>query len=446
MNSQDSGVRTVHSRILRILALIFFGQVLSLPMIAQAVPSFARQTGMQCATCHAGGQFPELTSFGRTFKMTGYAIGSRVIPLSAMGVASYTTSARPGEDDTFAKDAVALFQTGSVFVAGKITDKSGIFAQATYNNYDSRDPLTGRWKGKWGSDNFDLRYADHVAVHGKDVVVGLDLNNNPSISDPWNTAPAWIQYVPTQFGVTGADAAPLVTQLGAQVAGVGAYAFWDSAVYVEASGYQTANGAWSFLSQGTANADQLKLKGVNPYLRIALTHDWGPHSAMIGVLAMNAEVYPDNLNPMGAATQYRDRGIDAQYQYAMAPHTITAQLSYIHESIAHGDLTQVAANPANQLNQLKLKTSYTYQGRYGASLGYFSTSGSSDAVLYPGAASNPDTRGWIPELFWIPEQHLRAGIQYFAYDRFHGARNDYDGAGRNARDNNTVFVYVWGNY
>lgn len=136
------------------------------------------------------------------FKMTGYTIGTRTNPLSAMAIASYAKSAMPTEDDAFAKDAVALFQTGSVFLAGKITDKSRVFAQATYNNYDSRDPITGRWKGKWGSDNLDLRYADHVTVSGKDVVVGLNLNNNPSIGDPWNTAPAWIQYVPTQFGVT----------------------------------------------------------------------------------------------------------------------------------------------------------------------------------------------------------------------------------------------------
>ena len=100
-----------------------------------------------------------------------------------------------------------------------------------------------------------------MTVAGKDVIVRLNLHNNPSISDPWNTTPAWIQYVPTKFGVTGPDAAPLLTQLGAQVAGIGGYAFWNSLVYVEASGYHTANGAWSFLSQGTANADQVKLKG-----------------------------------------------------------------------------------------------------------------------------------------------------------------------------------------
>ncbi|HEU4372031.1 MAG TPA: cytochrome C [Telluria sp.] len=437
---------TSYSRIIRALACALVGDALGAPTIANALPSFARQTGQQCATCHAGGQFPELTPFGRMFKLTGYTIGTRTIPLSAMAVASMTKSSTPTEDVAFARDAVALFQTASVFVAGKITDKSGIFAQATYNNYDHQDPVSGRWRGKWGSDNLDLRYADHATVAGKDVIVGLDLNNNPSISDPWNTAPAWMQYVPTQFGVTGPDAAPLVSQLGAQAVGLGAYAMWNGLVYVEASLYQTANGAWSFASQGTSNADQVKLKGVNPYLRLALGHEWGPHSAMIGMLALNGDVYPDNLNPVGPSTQYRDRGVDAQYQYALGPHAVTAQLSYIHESISHGDVTEVAANASNRLNQLKLKATYSYQAKYGASLGYFSTTGTSDAVLYPDAASNPDTRGWVPELYWIPEQHLRAGIQYFAYDRFHGARTNYDGAGRDARDNNTLFVYLWGNY
>lgn len=42
---------------------------------AQAVPLFARQTGQNCVSCHAGGQFPELTSYGRLFKLTGYTLG-----------------------------------------------------------------------------------------------------------------------------------------------------------------------------------------------------------------------------------------------------------------------------------------------------------------------------------------------------------------------------------
>ena len=40
---------------------------------ANAVPSFARQTGQECIACHVS--FPELTPYGRYFKLTGYTIG-----------------------------------------------------------------------------------------------------------------------------------------------------------------------------------------------------------------------------------------------------------------------------------------------------------------------------------------------------------------------------------
>src|SRR5580700_3816777 len=39
---------------------------------SRAVPSFARQTGMTCAACHT--VFPELTPFGREFKLNGYVL------------------------------------------------------------------------------------------------------------------------------------------------------------------------------------------------------------------------------------------------------------------------------------------------------------------------------------------------------------------------------------
>ena len=39
---------------------------------AHAVPSFARQTGQPCASCHTA--FPELTPFGRRFKLAGYTL------------------------------------------------------------------------------------------------------------------------------------------------------------------------------------------------------------------------------------------------------------------------------------------------------------------------------------------------------------------------------------
>src|SRR5271168_738072 len=54
---------------------------------AQALPSFARQTGQPCGTCHT--DFPALTPFGRRFKLLGYTTGGglyRTTPFSNSAV------------------------------------------------------------------------------------------------------------------------------------------------------------------------------------------------------------------------------------------------------------------------------------------------------------------------------------------------------------------------
>jgi hypothetical protein len=43
----------------------------------------------------------------------------------------------------------------------------------------------------------------------------------------------------------------------------------------------------------------------------------------------------------------------------------------------------------------------------------------------------------------MPKQNVRVGAQYTAYNKFNGASTNYDGFGRNAKDNNTLFLYAW---
>ncbi len=59
---------------------------------------------------------------------------------------------------------------------------------------------------------------------------------------------------------------------------------------------------------------------------------------------------------------------------------------------------------------------------------------------------NPATRGFTYEGFWTPIQYVRVGVQYTAYNKFNGASDNYDGFGRNARDNNTFRFYIWAAY
>ena len=38
---------------------------------------------------------------------------------------------------------------------------------------------------------------------------------------------------------------------------------------------------------------------------------------------------------------------------------------------------------------------------------------------------------------------MRIGLQYTLWNKFDGATNNFDGAGRNAHNNNTIFAYAW---
>jgi hypothetical protein len=57
-----------------ILAITVVGAaILAATPPAQSLPSFARQTGQPCGSCHT--DFPGLTPLGRAFKLSGYTLG-----------------------------------------------------------------------------------------------------------------------------------------------------------------------------------------------------------------------------------------------------------------------------------------------------------------------------------------------------------------------------------
>ncbi|MEO8310978.1 MAG: cytochrome C [Caldimonas sp.] len=455
-----------------------------LPNVARAIPAFNRQTGQNCIACHAGGQFPELTPYGRMFKLTGYTIGERALPVSAMVVASMSKLADTAKSDDpgadFQKNNRAIFATASLLLGGKVTDNVGAFAQVTYDPYATQD-ANGNFHGHSNADNIDIRLADRFISGKRDLIVGLSANNNPSVSDPWNTAAAWMQYVPvpspTSSRFIDGNAPYPGFAAGGNIAGLTAYAFWNRMIYAEFGAYGTSRGPTSFMSAGLDNASTTKLHGANPYWRLAVNREWGPHSLMVGTSGMVASVYDDPLDTSDPASTHRftDLAVDTQYQYLLDPHAVTAQLVYARDRHrypaaladqpapffdATGAATLVNSNAVDTTRVLRAKVSYVYQAKYGGALGLFNLTGTTNTanqtagfdatgtlVKSDGAASNlsgnPATRGLTLEAFWMPIQYLRIGAQYTAYSRFNGASTNYDGFGRNARDNNTLFLYTW---
>lgn len=425
---------------------------------AFALPAYARQTGQNCVACHVS--FPELTPYGRLFKLTGYTIGTRQdIPLAGMiqaGVAS-TTSNRDASGNAInpKNDDVAISQ-GSVFIAGKATDNIGAFIQWTFV-YQNIDPASGNIFWHSGSDNTDIRAVGMSAdPTGTDLkwIYGVTLHNNPTVQDVWNSTPAFGFPFTVPPNVPNPTAATQVEGAWAQqVAGVGAYVFYDKTWYAEATLYRTADGAFSFLRAGnwaglgTGSA----LDGYNPYLRFAYNREWGPNSFMIGAFGLRFDVFPNDLIHNGPTDRFTDLAIDSQYQYITNEHTFTAQGSMIHES-QNLNATFPAGGSANANNTLwsdKVKATYYYEHQYGVTLGLFDIHGSKDTILYApatvGGSSNgsPGSAGYIVELNYLPIQNVRVMLQYTGYTKFNGGNANYDGFGRSAKDNNTLFLNLW---
>src|ERR1035437_2669949 len=249
------------------LMLIF---VTLAPLDAQALPAFARQTGQNCVACHAGGQFPELTPYGRMFKMTGYTMGARALPLSVMGVVNAAKVSNTSKSDDpatdFQRNGNPVFSSGSLFIAGMVTDNIGLFSQITYDNYAVVN-TNSDFSGHSQADNFDLRYADRFLDTNRDLIVGVSLNNNPSVSDPWNTAAAWMQYVPAA-SLSSHQFADANTPFpgygsGGNIAGASAYMLWNKRLYGEMGTYRQADRVLSFMSAGEEDVDKTKLNGSN---------------------------------------------------------------------------------------------------------------------------------------------------------------------------------------
>lgn len=426
---------------------------------ADAIPLFARQTKQECTACHVS--FPELTSFGREFKLRGYTLGTRdSLPLSGMIQASVTRTRDIGAADPaeFPRDGGLAFQQGSLFTGGRITDHLGAFVQWSYDGVAHHSAL----------DNADLRYAGSTKLSDTELLYGFTLHNNPTVQDVWNTTPAFgYPYISTGVGITPTASTLIDGSMAQQVAGLGAYLLVNHMFYAELSGYRTADGAFSVLRAGQDTATPggvVALDGYNPYWRLAFQREWGPHSMEVGTYGMIAKKFPDNTIPFGPTDRFRDVALDAQYQYITDAHRFSAQITHIREKqdwntsfVGPVGAGPTPANPSDTLTTFKAKAMYYYQKKYGLTLAYFSTTGDTDPGLYTNSlvtgnapdprvdslSGSPDTKGYIAELTYLPWRNTKFGLQYTHYLKFNGSSTNYDGLGRNAADNNTWFLYGW---
>ncbi len=473
---------------------------------ANALPSFARQTGQPCGTCHT--DFPALTPYGRRFKLLGYTTGGGpfrttpfsskagqdaraelraylkaaqpaptdaqkdwVPPISMMAIVGYTHTnvPIPPPTDPYKPNDNVVLTPFSGFWGGAITDNVGAFAQVTYSAPDPLSALTGtpadQFKHTWSWDNADVRFANTASVGPLDVVYGITANNNPTVQDLWNTTPAWsFPYAVSNLGTSGPPFATAIEgTFAARVGSVGAYASINDLLYLEFSAYKSL----SFNAQNSLGINPFDgpglLGGVAPYWRVALEPHWGRNSLMVGTFGMVFDVHPwldptfvsGSTGTFPLSDRFTDIGFDTQYQYQGDNYWFTLRGSYIREfqQLNATFANFGSSNPSNELNSLKLQASLAYgsDNRIVLTGQYFNVWGTADATLYgadpvTGLALTPNTDGWMAEIAYIPfSQSKSPGWPWF------NARiglqyiyfNKFNGTSVGAQDNNTLFLHAW---
>jgi hypothetical protein len=237
------------------------------------------------------------------------------------------------------------------------------------------------------------------------------------------------------------------------------YAMISDRLYLEAGAYKSMSDRW-LGNVGLSGEENLHMDGLAPYWRAVLQFDRGPSYYSVGVVGLDAKLHPDPS--VSATDHYRDLGFDATYQYTdSGKFAIQANLSYVHEHRSLGASFAGGASDAvdNNLDMLHFDAGFAWDQTWVASVGWFNTSGSSNAGLFApeevegSASGSPDSRGYTVQLEYVafgkiksflrPWLNLRLGLQYIGYNRFNGGNTNYDGFGRSASDNNTLFGFAW---
>lgn len=418
---------------------------------AQAIPSFARQTGQSCATCHT--VYPELTAFGRQFKLRGYTLGNALddrrfpgnLPLAAIVLPSInSTRNRDGVDpEMIERDGKPSLQVAGVYYGGRIAGNLGALAQYNFNGIERR----------WGVEMVDIRYADAITLPGdRELIWGVTLNNNPTLADIYNSTPMWsFPHIMSDKTVMPAGSTLVDMTLFRQVAGPGVYGFFNGMIYAEAALYRsTRSGVWRPFGAGAER--ETIVRNWAPYWRLAVERTWGAHTLEVGALGLEARVYPDPDNLAPPIDRFRDVGFDAQYHFDAGNHIVTSHAIWIRETQKWNASFPMGttSNPSDKLTTARADVHYYFQRRYGVGVQRFWTVGDEDQLRYNtgmpatgSVAGKPDSRGWQFELLYLPVEWVKIGLRYTAYERFNGAKTNYDGFGRKARDNNATYLYAW---
>lgn len=418
------------------------------PRLAIALPSFAEQTNQPCAACHVGAFGPQLKQYGRDFKLYGYTATdgkSHLPPIAATTITSFTRSAADqpgGAAPGFKPNNNAAIDEASLYYAGRISESVGAFIEANYDGV-SRQITVGK---------SDIRHARDVTLFDEEFVLGITVNNAPTVADLWNSVPAWgFPYNSSKLAPSPLAAALVDSGVDGQVVGLGAYALWNELLYAEFALYQPLGRDLRNMTGATPYAGVNRISGVIPYWRLALQHQSGAHSFQIGAYGLRASIWPNGDQSAFRTDTFTDIAFDMNWQWIANPKSVTSDMLSAHATIIHETANLDASRMLNgsqatsRLDVMRADISYSIGATWTPTVQVFRTQGARDSIYWSTPTGRPNSTGAAFELAWVPfgkpdswstRFNVRVAAQYVAYTEF-------DGSTRGAARNNALYLSVW---
>jgi hypothetical protein len=184
----------------------------------------------------------------------------------------------------------------------------------------------------------------------------------------------------------------------------------------------------------------MAIRGLSPYWRLAIQHQWDNSYMELGTFGMRSRHFTEGIT--GDQDNFTDIGFDFQYERTMSYGSFTLHSSLITET----ENRNTVLNPKKyNFNTFKIDGNMYLKNGFGATVGYFTKSGTADPLI-GSLTSKPDSKGLIFQLEYLPWFNTKLSLQYIAYNKFDGSKKNYDGIGRNANANNTLYILAWINF
>ena len=298
-----------------------------------AVPSFARQTGLACSSCHT--VFPELTSFGRAFKLHGY---------TAQGDEGARRSGdRPGASVEDQPDLPPVGHVAAVDhphrreAAGYTERQRRVSAtaqpllgrrdHAAHWDLHASDVRQPRWH-IWSRQHrhplcqrhADRREGTRLRPHAEQQPDG-----GGSVAHHPRLAVAVCQRgLGADAGGRGVDRRPVGDN---RWPGSAAYGLWNKHLYGAVAVYRSRTSA---AQQPPSSISDDTIRDVAPYWRLAWQQNFGVNYLEVGTFGMFAQLFPTGVS--GSTDKYTDFAFDTQFERPLGKDWLSAHVTYIYEN------------------------------------------------------------------------------------------------------------------